>query len=189
MRLPILTNLLALGALTTGFVTAPASAFWCEGRLVLEGDRSYEVRSRCGEPASEITRMESRSFYRGAAVGRGGGTVYGGSADTITVQVDIWVYDFGPTRFMEELRFHDGILVQMTRLGRGTRRSELVLPEASRDVRLAQRERAITRRRAVRPRILAAGDRLGRPQSANTCATTSIRTFSSRPVYFYPSFA
>jgi hypothetical protein len=149
MRLRILTNLLALCALTTVFVAAPASAFWCDGRLVLEGDRAYEVRSRCGEPASEITRMESSSFYRGAAVSRGGGTVYGGSTDTVTVQVDIWVYDFGPTRFMEELRFHDGILVQMTRLGRGTRRSELSLPGASNGSRLARAPMIVTRARGV----------------------------------------
>ncbi len=148
MSLRILTYSLVLA---TAFVTAPASAFWCDGRLVLEGDRAYEVRARCGEPASEITRMESHTFYRGGSVGRRGavidGTVYGGSADTITVQVDIWVYDFGPTRFMEELRFEDGILTRMTRLGRGTRRSELRMPEAERDVVLASRERAIHRRR------------------------------------------
>lgn len=128
MRSSILVSLLALGALTIPFVAAPASAFWCDGRLVLEGDRAYEVRSRCGEPASEITRMESHTSYRGGAVGRGGGAVYGGSADTVTVQVDLWVYDFGPTCFMEELRFEDGILTRMIRLGRGTRRSELRIP-------------------------------------------------------------
>lgn len=140
MSLRILTCSLVFA---TVFVTAPASAFWCDGRLVLEGDRSYEVRSRCGEPASEITRMESHTFYRGGAVGRGGGSVYGGSADTVTVQVDIWIYDFGPTRFMEELRFEDGILRRMTRLGRGTRRSELRLPDAGRDGTLARRALAL----------------------------------------------
>lgn len=149
MRLRILTPILALGALTTAFVAAPASAFWCEGRLVLEGDRAYEVRSRCGEPASEITRMESRTSYRGGAVDRGSGTVYGGSTDTVTVQVDIWVYDFGRTRFMEELRFHDGVLVSMTRLGRGTRRSEFRVPDANPEVMLAHRECATTRRRVA----------------------------------------
>ena len=102
---------------------SPARAFWCNGYLVLEGDRMHEVRERCGEPASVVARTDSHTTYLGGGVVRGG-VVFGGSSRTTTVAVEIWVYDFGRTRFMEELRFEDGVLRTLTRLGRGTRRTE-----------------------------------------------------------------
>jgi hypothetical protein len=128
MRLALFASL----ALASLAFTPSAHAFWCGGRLVLEGDRIHEVRSRCGEPASEVTRMESVTSYSGGVSGGRRGSVYGGIERTVTVQIDILVYDFGPTRFMEELRFEDGILRSMTRLGRGSRRSSIELPAIER---------------------------------------------------------
>ncbi len=97
-----------------------ASAFWCEQRLVRTGDALSYVRSVCGEPASAISRTESRTHFVGGTLQDG--RTFGGTAVTTTVQIDVLVYDFGPTRFMEELTFENGVLVSSRRLGRGTRR-------------------------------------------------------------------
>jgi hypothetical protein len=40
----------------------------------------------------------------------------------VSVRIDVWIYDFGPQRFMEELTFENGILRQLRTLGRGTAR-------------------------------------------------------------------
>ena len=137
-------------AATSLGLASPAHAFWCRGRLVLEGDRMPEVRANCGEPASEISRMEESTIYSGGARRARDGSWYGGSSRTVTTQVDIWVYDFGPTRFMEELRFEDGVLRRLTRLGRGTRRSELS-PLTPPTERWAHHETAALPRRSVLP--------------------------------------
>lgn len=99
----------------------PARAFWCEGSLVLEGDRMAAVRAACGEPASAVSRVETRSYCSCCAGRRHVGPVYGGLVTTTTTQIDVWVYDFGYTRFMEELTFENGVLTRLTRLGRGSR--------------------------------------------------------------------
>ena len=98
-----------------------AHAFWCEGSLVLVGDTMVGVRSACGEPASATTRIETTSFCSCCA---GGVHVRGphfGLLTTRTTQIDVWVYDFGYTRFMEQLEFEGGVLRRMSRLGRGSR--------------------------------------------------------------------
>lgn len=141
------TALLCSLVFSAAFAAAPARAFWCHGSLVLEGDRAHEIRGRCGEPASIVARTDSRTSYSGGARAGRYGAVYGGVATTITVAIEIWVYDFGPTRFMEELYFEDGVLRRLTRLGRGTRRSEL-RPEAPATLRWA-RMPLIERRRVV----------------------------------------
>jgi hypothetical protein len=110
---------------------SPAAAFWCRGYLVLEGDRAHEVRARCGEPASVIATTEETTTFVGGR-GRVDGTgVFGGTAVSRTIAVETWIYDFGPTRFMEELRFENGVLVRLTRLGYGTRRSSVETPPRS----------------------------------------------------------
>lgn len=111
--------LLFLAFAGTALVTTPAHAFWCGTSLVLAGDSIVRIRDICGEPASSITTTETRTSYLGGATRYGG---FAGSAVTRTVQIDILVYDFGPTRFMEELRFENGVLVSERALGRGTRR-------------------------------------------------------------------
>jgi hypothetical protein len=106
-------------ALAFTALASPAQAFWCGTSLVLEGDSIVRIRDLCGEPASAITTTESRTTFVGGTSGVGG---FAGTAVTRTVQIDILVYDFGPTRFMEELRFENGVLVSTRALGRGTRR-------------------------------------------------------------------
>jgi hypothetical protein len=98
-----------------------AAALDCGRRLILVGDAMARVRALCGEPASISTRTESRTVF--GAARRVGGSF--GEAHTVTIQVEVWVYDFGPRRFMEELTFADGVLRGTRSLGYGTVRAEI----------------------------------------------------------------
>lgn len=97
-----------------------AHALQCGQRLVVEGDRIHYVRSVCGEPASVVTRTETRTTYSGGVAPNGR---FAGQASSVTVSIEVWVYDFGPNRFMEELTFENGVLVASRPIGPGTRRA------------------------------------------------------------------
>lgn len=125
----------ALAILSLSLVTSSAYALRCGTDLVLVGDRAHEVREHCGEPVSVIATTDEVTTF--ASVGR-----YGryGTAVTRSIAVETWLYDFGPTRFMEELRFENGVLVRMTTLGYGTRRSSIDrLPWRTRPVAIVPR--------------------------------------------------
>lgn len=100
-------------------LTSAAHALDCGQRLVVRGDRAAYVRSVCGEPQSATTRTETRSVGGYNRVAPGTATF---GVTTVTVQVDTWIYDFGPTRFMEELTFENGILTVSRAIGPGTSR-------------------------------------------------------------------
>ena len=92
----------------------PAHAFRCGDKLVEEGDTRAEVRARCGEPV-EITYG---SILRAPVYWWHGQPIRVGS-DPVEVPVEIWLYNFGPNRFMRRLRFEDGELVEIETLGYG----------------------------------------------------------------------
>jgi hypothetical protein len=126
----VTTAILSLtAALSVSLVTSSALAFRCGGRVIEAGDRIHEVRARCGEPASIVTSAEEHTTF--AATGGSGGrfrSAIGGTAVTRTIAIETWIYDRGPSRAMVELRFRDGILVSITRLGRGVRRGAIEQP-------------------------------------------------------------
>ncbi len=92
-----------------------AQAMRCGTRLVREGDSTAEVRATCGDPVDVITTTEvrQRTIYN-----RVGGVLV---ADTISVEVQVqqWVYNLGPQRFMRRLVFENGLLVEIEQLDRG----------------------------------------------------------------------
>ena len=81
----------------------------------------HAIRAACGEPASATTLVRTASYCSCCARGRHVGPFYGALVTTTTWTIDVWVYDFGYTRFMEQLEFEGGILRRLTRLGRGSR--------------------------------------------------------------------
>jgi len=94
-------------------VSGPAHALRCGARLITEGDTRLEVRERCGEPTQMDQWTEEQTV-----------TVHDDSVNLrrrreVTVQVEEWIYNFGPQRFMQRLLFHDGKLVDIEALGRG----------------------------------------------------------------------
>ena len=109
MRLAVFTLLL------TVLAAAPARAMRCGTRLIIEGDPQERVLRRCGEPADAWLRVEETTVLQnigGALVRR-----------RETVPVEVWVFNFGPSRAMERVEFRDGVVARIEHLGRGYRMS------------------------------------------------------------------
>ena len=98
--------------------SSPAYALDCGEHLVEIGDAQVQVRAACGEPTSMTTRTETRTEWR--MIGIAPHQVR--TPVTITIQIEVWFYDWGPERFMEELQFQGGVLVAERPMGPGTDR-------------------------------------------------------------------
>lgn len=126
------TNLklpLALAALGVIGLQASAHAdgsLRCKTRLVSPGAAAYEVRSLCGTPDDTQTRTESRTVRRAITVPCATGYCSSMVDETITVNVEEWIYDFGPQRFMQFLTFESGKLIHIRSGGYGKKQ---ILPE------------------------------------------------------------
>ncbi len=99
--------------LCVGCLASPATAFYCGRRLMTFGDPQYKVQRVCGDPADRQWRMtyRARSFsdpVRGAPV-----TVYE------SVVTEVWLYDFGPQRFVQAVTFENGRVVAVQPLSYG----------------------------------------------------------------------
>lgn len=103
----------AIGAVLL-LLSSPAFAFRCGNKLVLEGDTRTEVRQKCGEP-EEVTRKTILRtpvyWWRGEPIRV--------SSDLVEVTVEFWLYNLGPNKLMQRLRFEDGQLVDIESLGYG----------------------------------------------------------------------
>lgn len=111
-RITVISAVLALALIAT-----PAWAFRCGNLLVLEGDTRGEVIAKCGEPAD----VSQRAIWRPPVVWHYGRLIRVG-ADDLQVRIEHWVYNLGPNRFMQRLRFEDGIVVEIETLGYGYHR-------------------------------------------------------------------
>lgn len=78
-----------------------------------EGETSYEVLTRCGEPAFRDARVDVHTRVQGDAAS----PVL--LADSVEVTVEVWAYDFGPSTFVRLLTFEDGTLVRIETGGYG----------------------------------------------------------------------
>lgn len=113
------TIIAALCAGTLLLTGSTAFAMRCDNRTVTQGDNAGRVRSLCGAPADVTTRVESRSVTVHRRLPNG---ALVSESVMVSVQVEVWLYDFGPRRFMRELTFEDGRLRQIRTLGYGTSR-------------------------------------------------------------------
>lgn len=93
---------------------ARAEGMRCGTKLVHEGDTRTEVIAKCGEP-TDVTRT---SVMRRPVVWLHGRPYYA-SADLVEIPIERWVYNLGPQRFMREVRFEDGRVVDVATLGYG----------------------------------------------------------------------
>jgi len=110
----------------------PALAFRCKGKLVMEGDPKAKVLRFCGEPVS----VQQRTIYRGGIprqdfdrrISLGAGDTEVGESQQellihnrsiVEVIVEEWTYNFGPHRLMRVVRFENGLVAEVTRLGYG----------------------------------------------------------------------
>jgi uncharacterized protein DUF2845 len=74
----------------------------CAPEAVHVGDTTYDVLSRCGDPASADGREEPRAIE-----------IANGTFESRMVIVEVWVYDFGPQTFTRLLEFENGKLVKI----------------------------------------------------------------------------
>jgi hypothetical protein len=93
--------------------TVPAWALRCGNRLVDLGEPSAAVLQKCGTPDTTERRVIYRVLPDADAFGSVRSLVY------VPVVIDVWVYNFGRQRFMQEFSFEDGRLVDIQSLGYG----------------------------------------------------------------------
>jgi hypothetical protein len=92
---------------------AVADSMRCGSRIVKDGDSAEKLLQVCGEPASrERTWIQRRPQFEL------GGWDYSfpGRED---VPVDVWVYDFGPSRLRQRVRLIAEVIQTITPLDKG----------------------------------------------------------------------
>lgn len=96
-----------------GAATSVSADFRCPttSKIISEGMLQYEVEARCGEPTSKTTNLGPISVVETDTLRKNAESQFGQSVKVITpTQIDQWVYDFGPSKFMRVLRFENGVL-------------------------------------------------------------------------------
>ncbi|MDJ0918489.1 MAG: DUF2845 domain-containing protein [Woeseiaceae bacterium] len=99
-----------------------AYAFRCGQKLVKEGMSESEVIALCGEPAETKDLGWRRLPYIDRH--RGGGLLGRPSLDGYFVEdvrVTQLIYNFGPRKLMQRLRFENSVLVEIEAIGYGYR--------------------------------------------------------------------
>ncbi|HTN54141.1 MAG TPA: DUF2845 domain-containing protein [Anaeromyxobacter sp.] len=95
-------------------VVPPLAVAHCEAADVFLGATKVDLLARCGEPLLVDYRLESRPLAVGIVPSaRAGGAV--------TVQVEVWTYNFGPDRFSVRALIAEGRVVGTERGGYGYR--------------------------------------------------------------------
>jgi hypothetical protein len=95
-------RLAAALVLTAILGTDTAADLRCDGGLVSTGDRRFDVRAACGDPDLQIP---VREYLFGAYMS--------------LPYEEVWYYNFGPRRFIRELRFRASRLVLIETRGYG----------------------------------------------------------------------
>jgi uncharacterized protein DUF2845 len=95
--------------------TSPAFAFRCGTRIVSEGDTRSAVAAKCGEPDDVV---KQQSVFRRPVIWTGGRPYYIGD-DFMEIPVENWVYNLGPNKLMQRVRFEGGVVVEIESLGYG----------------------------------------------------------------------
>ncbi len=93
---------------------ASGQSLRCSDRIISTGSTRAEVAGLCGDPA----QVEHKTIYNNvsAAAGRQSSLVAG---TTLEIQVELWIYNFGPDRLMQRIRFEDGVVVSIQSMGYG----------------------------------------------------------------------
>ena len=100
--------LMTLALLLLSFPTlSHAASLRCGSNLVSDGARKADVLAKCGEPLSKDTRTESTEVKTRDSDGT--------SVKTTTQKnIEEWTYNFGPNRFMQVVKFENGVLTDVT---------------------------------------------------------------------------
>ena len=93
--------------------TSPTAAFYCGRRLVSVGDPQYKIQQVCGDPDDRQWRVTYRTQSTQNAVSGAPTTI------AVPIVIEVWLYDFGPQRLVEEVSFENGRVVAVQSLGYG----------------------------------------------------------------------
>ena len=99
--------------------TTSAWAVYCGNRLVTlvsHRETQTSVWYKCGEPDTMSWHLDYRPVQVTDAFGGTGGTHITGYEPVV---IEVWVYNFGLQRFMEQFTFEDGRLTGIISLGYG----------------------------------------------------------------------
>lgn len=115
-------------------LSAVAQSLQCGEKTISEGTTQAEVTARCGQPA----QIQHQTIYsEGGTATAGGPAPIGGPAgppapgkpiptlpgigtrSATEFPVELWTYNFGPTRLMQRIRFENGVVVHIESLGYG----------------------------------------------------------------------
>jgi hypothetical protein len=113
--LPALCFLIALFMGGASLSDARTSSLQCNGKIVTLGATRYEVRIKCGEPASKDTRIEkriSRDCHRDAFNFRERDCREQVLVEDY-VEIEEWIYNPGPTGLLRFLTFENGRLIHI----------------------------------------------------------------------------
>jgi hypothetical protein len=121
------------------FSASPAFALRCGSQLVLEGQSTYQVAQKCGQPQWQDHRVVYVATIAGYApqqtiaqrpqpnvANNKNQNVPPAAVDTtvpiyveVPINVDEWIYNFGPNQLMQKLTFENDKLVSLRDLGYG----------------------------------------------------------------------
>lgn len=93
-------------------VPADALAMRCGTKLISRGDYLPKVLHECGKPAFRQHWVQRRVVYLHAHP-------WSVAQAIAPVVVNLWTYNFGRDRFMQQLKFENGRLVRIKTLGYG----------------------------------------------------------------------
>jgi hypothetical protein len=90
---------------------AVSQTLQCSNKIISEGSTRWELSSLCGDP----TQVEHKTIYNN--VSATAPTVVAGT--TTEVHLEMWIYNFGPTRLMQRIWLEDGVVVRIESMGYG----------------------------------------------------------------------
>lgn len=106
-------------------LSAPAHAFRCGNKIVIEDMHEAQVRAACGTPTTmRVIGRNVRNVnvpFRGHYSGGWTAEHFPGYPLVHEVVVTEYVYNFGPRKLMRRLLFEGGVLVSIESLGYGYR--------------------------------------------------------------------
>jgi hypothetical protein len=109
-----MTRVLAAVLLLGAVGITQADSFQCGTAAVSGGDTRDQVSAKCGSPSSierSTAFVPSVAWVNGVPVSAGN--------TLIEVPVELWLYNFGPSKLMRRVRFESGRVVAIEILGYG----------------------------------------------------------------------
>ncbi len=95
------------------FAATPAQALRCGNSVISEGDSTLRLQRFCGEPA-QVEQHENR-----VAVDRYDSVRQRHYTDYVAQPYEVWIYNFGPNRFINRIEIRNGMIERIATGGYG----------------------------------------------------------------------